>query len=88
MNGRIGMVVTAAVRALFVSIALSPPVKSGRLGFAIFVLTMVVNEIPLGLLTVFVVAMGVSDHRVGAPAIGASAVLAGMTAIGLIWLQG
>ncbi len=82
------MVVTAAVWALFVCIALWPPVRSGRLGFAVFLLTMAVNEIPLVLLTVFVVAMGVSDHRVGTPVMGVSAVLVGMTAGGLIWLQG
>lgn len=82
------MVVTAAVWALFVCIALWPPVRSGRLGFAVFVLTMAVNEIPLVLLAVFAVAMGVSDHHVGAPAMVVIAVLAGMTAGGLICLQG
>jgi acetyl esterase/lipase len=88
VNGSIGIVVTAAVWALFVCLALWPPVRRGRLGFTVFLLTMTVNEIPLVLLAVFGVAMWVSEHPVGVAATVVTGVLAGVTAGGLIWLQG
>jgi acetyl esterase/lipase len=83
-----GMVVTAAVWAVFVCMALWPPARGGRLGFAVFLASMAMNEIPLVLLVVFGVAMGVSDHHVGGPAMVVTVVLAGVTAVGLVWLQG
>ncbi|MCL6735889.1 alpha/beta hydrolase [Streptomyces neyagawaensis] len=81
------MVVTAAIWMLFVAIAGWPPVRRGTLGFAVFVLTMTVNEIPLILLGVFVVSMVMTDHPVGMPATVAAAVCAAMVVGGLVWLQ-
>ena len=81
------MVVTAAIWLLFVFAAVRPPFRRGPLGFAVFVLTMTFNEIPLLLLGAFVVSLGFSGRPVGLPWTVVSAVLAGATVAGLIWLQ-
>ncbi|PYI64373.1 esterase [Arthrobacter livingstonensis] len=82
-----GMVVTAAIWLLFVMVTLWPPFRRGPFGAVVFVLTMTVNEIPVVLLAVFGVTIAVTDRPVGVPATVAAVILAGVTSIGLIWLQ-
>lgn len=82
-----GMVVTTAVWAVFVVGSLWPPFRRGALGFAVSVLTMTLNEIPLPLLAVFTVSMAITEPPSDGPAIVVSAILAVVTCIGLIWLQ-
>ena len=82
-----GLVVTTAVWAVFVVVALWPPFRGGTLGFVVFVLTMTVNEIPLVLLVVFVASMAITESPAGAPATIVGSVLAAVVVIGLIWLQ-
>lgn len=81
------MVVTATIWLMFVIAAVRPPFRRGPLGFAIFVLTMAFNEIPLLLLGVFVVSLVFSGGTVEFPWSVVSAVLAGATVTGLIWVQ-
>ncbi len=81
------MVTTVAIWLLFVVATLRPPFRRGRLGFAMFVLTMTFNEIPLVLLAVFVVSLGFSGRPVGLLWSWVSVVLVGATVTGLIWLQ-
>lgn len=81
------MVVTVAIWLLFVVATLRPPFRRGPIGFAVFVLTMTFNEIPLLLLGVFLVSLGLSGHPIGLLWSVVSAVLAGATIAGLIWLQ-
>jgi acetyl esterase/lipase len=81
------MVVTVTIWLLFVVATVRPPFRRGPLGFAIFVLTMTVNEIPLLLLGVFAVSMGLIGRPDGLPSGVASAALACATVTGLIWLQ-
>ena len=67
-----GLLVTAVIWALFVATTLWFPFRRGPVGFAVFVVTMACNEIPLVLLVVFVVSVaailgdasaGGRDHR-------------------------
>ncbi|MDQ2847835.1 MAG: alpha/beta hydrolase [Actinomycetota bacterium] len=81
------MVVTAAIWALFVAATLRPPFRHGPLGFAVFVVTMTFNEIPLLVLVAFVVSMGFAGRPDGVPWTVVGVVLAGATVAGLIWLQ-
>ena len=81
------MVVTSGIWLLFVVATLRPAVRRGPLGFAVFILTMAVNEIPLLLLAVFAVSMGLTGRPDGAPSTVVSAILACATVVGLIWLQ-
>ena len=54
------MLVTPAIWALFVAVALRPPFRHGPLGFAVFVMTMTFTGIPLLILALFIVPMGVT----------------------------
>jgi acetyl esterase/lipase len=81
------MVVTAAIWLLVVVAALRPPVRHGRFGFAVYVLTMIVNELPLLLLGVFVVAMVLTGRPDGVASTIAGTTLAAATVVGLVWLQ-
>ena len=81
------MVLTAAIWLLFVVATLRPPLRHGPPGFAVFVLTMTFNEIPLLLLAVFVVSMWFTGRPDGLPSAAFDAVLASATVVGLIWLQ-
>lgn len=81
------MLVTAAIWALFVAVTLRPPFRHGPLGFAVFVMTMTFNEMPLLMLTVFIVSMGLTGHPDGSAWAAVAAVLGGATVAGLIWLQ-
>jgi acetyl esterase/lipase len=81
------MVVTAAIWLLFVVAALRPPVRHGPFGFAVYVLTMIVNELPLLLLGVFVVAIVLTGRPDGVPSTIAGTALAAATVAGLVWLQ-
>lgn len=81
------MVVTVAIWLLFVVATVWLPFRRGPLGFAMFVLTMTFNEIPLLLLGVFVVSLGFSARPVGLLWSVVSAVMACVTVAGLIWLQ-
>lgn len=81
------MVVTVTIWLLFVVATVRPPFWRGPLGFAIFVLTMTVNEIPLLLLGVFAVSMALIGRPDGVPCGVASAAFACATLTGLIWLQ-
>lgn len=81
------MLVTPAIWALFVAVALRPPFRHGPLGFAVFVMTMTFNEIPLLMLALFIVSMGLTGRPDGLAWTAAGAVLVGATGAGLIWLQ-
>lgn len=84
-----GLLVTTAIWALFVATTLWLPFRRGPAGFAIFVVTMACNEIPLALLSVFVASVAVSlGDAVGetGPMI-AALVIACLVAIGMVWLQ-
>lgn len=82
-----GMVVTSAVWLLFVTTTSWPPARRGPFGFAVFVLTMTINEIPLVMLAVFAVSIAFTDHTASVAETVAAAMLAGATTFGLVRLQ-
>ena len=86
-----GLIVTTGIWALFVALALWPKIRSGGAGgagFAVFLMTMTLNEIPLVLLAVFVVSMAVQLQDVTlAPSTWPAVGLAVFVVLGLIWLQ-
>ncbi len=81
------MVVCAALWLLFVAATVRPPFRRGPLGFAVFVLTMSINEIPVLLLGVFVISMGLVSRPEGMSTAVLAALLAAATVAGLIRLQ-
>lgn len=81
------MVVTAAIWALFVLIATWPPARGGRWGFAVFLLTMTVNEIPLVLLAVFVASAALTLVPSSVPPEWPAVVLIAVVVVGLVHLQ-
>ena len=81
------MAVTAAIWLILVAAALRPPFRRGRPGFAVFVLTMALTEVPLLLLGVFALSLIFADRPDGAVATAVAAILVGVVAAGLIWLQ-
>lgn len=86
-----GMLTVAGIWSLFVALTLWLPLWGGAPGFAVYVVTMACNEIPLVLLAVFgasMVTVGVGDEGpAGASVIPATTVLALVVTLGLTWLQ-
>ncbi|WP_020578291.1 alpha/beta hydrolase [Actinopolymorpha alba] len=85
-----GLLTTAGIWALFVATTLWFPARRGPLGFAVYVVTVACNEIPLVLLAVFagsIVAIGVSGEGFEGGAATAALVLAILVSLGMVWLQ-
>lgn len=83
-----GSAVTVGIWAFFVALSLWPPVRAGRWGSVVSLLTMAMNEIPSVLLVVFAASMAASALDASFPQpTWPGAVLAGFVGIGLVWLQ-
>lgn len=85
-----GLLTTGLIWALFVATTLWFPIRRGRLGFGIFVVTMTLNEIPSVLLVVFVASVIaiLADGFVDSVLITvASLAVSCLVAAGLVWLQ-
>ena len=85
-----GLLVTATIWALFVAVSVWLPRARGRLGFAVFILTVACNEIPSVLLLVFVasVAATLADPSLRGDAATLPALaLSALVAAALVWLQ-
>lgn len=72
-----------------VALALWPPVRGGtRLGFAVYVLTMAINELPMVFLALIALLMAANQTEPPGGAIGVAWLLLwGFVAVGFVWLQ-
>lgn len=85
-----GLLTTAGIWALFVATTLWFPFRRGPLGFAVYVVSMACNEIPIVLLAVFatsMVAIGVTDEEFERGAVAAALTVAFLVVLGMVWLQ-
>ncbi|MCR2812895.1 alpha/beta hydrolase [Microbacterium sp. zg.Y1084] len=84
-----GLLTTVTIWAVFVATTLWFPFRRTRLGFAVYVLTLACNEIPLVLLAVFVasVAATLTDATQRDGATTPALVLAVLVAAALVWIQ-
>ncbi len=84
-----GLLVTTGIWALFAAAAMWPPFRRGRSGFAVFLATMTVNEIPLVLLALLLLGVvdGWRNQVIGGPAGLLAAFLGAVAVLELVWLQ-
>lgn len=80
--------ISGIIWALFVAVAVWPPFRRGRLGFACFLLTMTVDEVPL--VFIVVIAGSIFLQSFSSPSVTLawlSYPLFTFVLLGLVWLQ-